>query len=323
MQRKDYPVFFAIPSHHIEKPTPEGGVPTYRGMRIGDGESPLYADIGAALGPQRVLYDNEFLSRYPERDIQHFTQLIDGRAPLVSHGDMIEHVGTVYGEIAKSMMHKLKRIWFDTNYNPIPIVLGGDHSVASPGLETILLANNRRRMGVLMVDSHGDIHHKTTSPSGSYHGMWLRPHLQGSNVGFSSITGYIQCKVHPSHLMYVGNLDLESEEKRFIRENGVQVVTLAEFRRDREAALKRVYRFMDSLDFTHVSLDIDAFQRRFAPGTGLPAKRGLHPDDVLPIMHHAQRSCERSLDVVEVYPQKDRNGATVKLAQQMISAFIG
>ena len=52
----------------------------------------------------------------------------------------------------------------------IPVVLGGDHSIA---MGTVAGASHRKRTGVVWVDAHGDFNTPETSPSGNIHGMPL------------------------------------------------------------------------------------------------------------------------------------------------------
>ena len=53
----------------------------------------------------------------------------------------------------------------------LPLVLGGDHSVALGTLGG--LARARGAGGVLWLDAHGDLNTPETSPTGNVHGMPL------------------------------------------------------------------------------------------------------------------------------------------------------
>ena len=58
----------------------------------------------------------------------------------------------------------------------IPIVLGGDHSIAAgtvSGRRRILSPRRSRSIGLIWIDAHTDINTPDTSPSGNVHGMPL------------------------------------------------------------------------------------------------------------------------------------------------------
>ncbi len=69
----------------------------------------------------------------------------------------------------------------------MPLVLGGDHSVALGTLGGLARAHGPG--GVLWVDAHGDLNRPETSPSGNVHGMVLAaamglagPAFEGSSL---------------------------------------------------------------------------------------------------------------------------------------------
>src|SRR2546421_9030537 len=57
----------------------------------------------------------------------------------------------------------------------IPIVLGGDHSVAAGTVSGVSEFYRRKneKIGLIWIDAHGDINTPGTSPSGNVHGMPL------------------------------------------------------------------------------------------------------------------------------------------------------
>jgi len=53
----------------------------------------------------------------------------------------------------------------------IPIVLAGDHSSALGTISGIKMAYPDKRLGVIWIDAHADLHSPYTTPSGNMHGM--------------------------------------------------------------------------------------------------------------------------------------------------------
>ena len=66
----------------------------------------------------------------------------------------------------------------------LPLVLGGDHSVALGTLGG--LARSRGPGGVLWIDAHGDLNRPETSPRGNVHGMPLAAALGLAGPDFES-----------------------------------------------------------------------------------------------------------------------------------------
>src|SRR5437764_15364221 len=57
----------------------------------------------------------------------------------------------------------------------VPVVLGGDHSIAAGTLSGVAahFKKKEKRVGLIWLDAHGDINTPETSPSGNVHGMPL------------------------------------------------------------------------------------------------------------------------------------------------------
>ena len=72
----------------------------------------------------------------------------------------------------------------ETTRGALPLVLGGDHSVALGTLGG--LASVHGPGGVLWIDAHSDINTPETSPSGNVHGMPLAAALGLAGEGFES-----------------------------------------------------------------------------------------------------------------------------------------
>src|SRR5205823_9244063 len=69
----------------------------------------------------------------------------------------------------------------------LPLVLGGDHSVAIGTLGGLAQAHGPG--GVLWIDAHGDLNTPETSPSGNVHGMALAAALAFAARGFRTRGG--------------------------------------------------------------------------------------------------------------------------------------
>ncbi|HZR91029.1 MAG TPA: arginase [Gaiellaceae bacterium] len=204
----------------------------------------------------------------------------------------------------------------------LPLVLGGDHSVALGTLGG--LARTGGPGGVLWLDAHGDLNRPETSPSGNVHGMVLAAVLGLAGAEFESDAWTLPA-VEPSRVALVGVRSLDAGERVLLRELGVRVYTMSDVDR---LGVERVMR--ESLEhcsgpgFVHVSLDMDVVDPEVAPGVGTPVRGGLSYREAhfaLELVAESGAAC--SLEVVEVNPILDRQNETGRLAVELVASALG
>src|SRR3989454_4725609 len=109
----------------------------------------------------------------------------------------------------------------------VPVVLGGDHSVAAgtvAGVAEVYRRQNQK-IGLLWIYAHTDVNTPDSSPSGNVHGMPLAA-LMG--LGPSELTCIFNFspKVNPENCVLVGVRDIDAIEKENIRKAGIEVFTM-------------------------------------------------------------------------------------------------
>ena len=202
------------------------------------------------------------------------------------------------------------------------ITVGGDHSIALASMLGILRYLKGKKVGVIDFDSHGDIHLAQTSPTGNFHGMWLRPLL--GDFDNAEIKNILDVRIPPQDFLYVGNLLLEGEESDFIRLNDIQAISSDDIKADGENIRKKISDFCARFDCVHVSFDIDVFKRDIVSATGTPNPDGFDWDLINRCIDPIIASKKLfSLDVVEVNPKKENARNTIETAQEIISHFCG
>jgi arginase len=204
----------------------------------------------------------------------------------------------------------------------IPLVLGGDHSVALGTLGG--LAAVRGPGGVLWLDAHGDLNTPETSPSGNVHGMPLAAVLGRAGDAFADAAWPLPA-VDPRRVMLVGVRSLDEGERAYVRETGLGVYTMTELdRRGVEAVMREALERVQGGAFVHVSLDMDVVDPEVAPGVGTPVRGGLsYREAHLAMELVAEAGLLDSLEVVEVNPILDRENATGKLAVELAASALG
>jgi arginase len=202
----------------------------------------------------------------------------------------------------------------------VPLVLGGDHSIAIGTLGG--LANANGPGAVLWVDAHGDLNRPETSPTGNVHGMPLAAAFGVAGDSFVSDAWPAQ-SVERAALVGVRSLD--EGERALISELDVRVFTMSDIDRTGiEPVLREALAFLEGAAFLHVSLDLDVVDPMFAPGVGTPVRGGLsYREAHLAAELVAESGLLDSLELVEVNPVLDRENETAELAVELAASALG
>jgi len=204
----------------------------------------------------------------------------------------------------------------------VPLVLGGDHSVALGTLGG--LASARGAGGVLWVDAHGDLNTPDSSPSGNVHGMPLAAAMGLAGERFANDTWPLPA-VDPSRVAILGARSLDDYERDFLRRSEVLVLTMSEIDRiGIEQAVGRALERIAGPGFVHVSFDMDVLDPAIAPGVGTPVKGGLNYREAHLLMEMiAESGLLTALDLVEVNPTLDIRNTTAELGTELALSALG
>jgi arginase len=210
----------------------------------------------------------------------------------------------------------------DTREGYLPVVLGGDHSVALGTLAGLREAHGPG--GVLWIDAHGDLNSPETSPSGNVHGMVLAAALGLAGERFQE-DGWGLPALARDRVALVGVRALDEGERELLRGLDAQVFTMSDVDRlGVERAIREALTHIAGPGFVHVSLDMDAVDPDVAPGVGTPVRGGLsYREAHLAMELVAESGLASSLDVVEVNPILDRENETGKLAVELVASALG
>lgn len=203
-----------------------------------------------------------------------------------------------------------------------PIFLGGDHSLSVGTVSAAAAAHGE--IGLLWVDAHGDFNTPDTSPTGNLHGM---PLAALCGLGWPELVnlGRPGAKVSPRHVVLFGARDLDTGERRLLREQGVKVITLSDIdRHGIQRAVADALAHLAPVARLHVSLDLDVLDSVYAPGVGTPVMGGLTWREAHFLMEelHADGRAV-SLDLVEVNPVLDSKNLTARLAVDLAASLLG
>ncbi len=208
----------------------------------------------------------------------------------------------------------------------VPIVLGGDHSVAAGTVAGVAEFYRRQgqKIGLLWIDAHSDINTPDTSPSGNVHGMPLAAIMGLGPPELANIFNFSP-KVSPENCVLIGVRDIDSIEKENIRRAGVEVFTMRDIdERGMRAVMEEALRMAGrGTAGYHVSLDMDWIDPEDAPGVGTPVRGGAtYREAHLAMEIIADHGRMLSFEIVEVNPVIDEHNRTADLAVELaLSAF--
>jgi arginase len=209
-----------------------------------------------------------------------------------------------------------------TRRHALPLVLGGDHSVALGSL--VGMARAHGPGGVLWLDAHGDLNTPESSPSGNVHGMVLAAALGLGGAEFSR-DGWPLPAVEAGRLALVGVRSLDDGERELLRTLEARVFTMSEIDRiGIEPCMRQALAHTAGAAFLHLSLDLDVVDPEYAPGVGTPVRGGLsYREAHLAMEVIAESALVDSMDVVEVNPILDRENETGQLAVELVASALG
>jgi arginase len=209
----------------------------------------------------------------------------------------------------------------------LPVVLGGDHSIAAGSLSGVAsyFKKKEKKVGLIWLDAHGDINTPESSPSGNVHGMPLAAAMGYGAIELVELQGF-KPKVEPQNISLVGIRDLDSQEKKLAKKSGVHVFTMRDIdeRGMREVMSDALKYAMDDTDGISVSLDMDFVDPSDAPGVGTPVRGGVtYREAHLAMEMLADTEAMVSLEVVEINPVIDEHNRTALLGVELVLSGLG
>jgi arginase len=206
-----------------------------------------------------------------------------------------------------------------------PITIGGDHSMAIgtwSGVTEALDAYGQ--FGLIWFDAHMDAHTPQSSPSGAFHGMPLACLLGHGDAGLCAIGG-AQPKLDPRHVCLIGIRSFEQEEAAFLRQKGVTIFYMDEVKkRGLQAVLSDALIIASSAPRGYgVTIDIDAFDPEYAPGTGTREPDGLLPEEAYRLFScFAGDDKLKAIEIAEYNHHLGHDGLTSHLIFELLGVML-
>jgi len=243
---------------------------------------------GASLGIDALKVasldlESDYFARYDTEEVENVNGILfDGFDH--PNAKFIDGVYTMETRICEKVADTMSK-------GDFPLVLAGDHSTAAGTICGIKKANPDKRLGVIWIDAHADLHTPYTTPSGNMHGMPLA--MVGGidnmeckindpmketvelwekikNIGIEGP------KINLSDIVFISARDLEEPELFLLKKYGITNITTDEVRdQGVDKTASQTLSLLDDCDIIYVSFDVDSMDSQISVGTGTPVPHGL------------------------------------------------
>lgn len=230
-------------------------------------------------------------------------------------------------EIAECCRGLRKRVEDILAAGSLPLVVGGDHSIAAGTVAGVSSFHHRRgkKIGLLWFDAHGDFSTPETSPSGNIHGMACAICLGRGEPGLVRLGDCVPM-VSGEKTAIVGARSVGYFEREELKATGARVFTMHDIDTlGMSEVMRRALAVVndDTAGF-HLTFDMDGVDPSHAPGTDTPVEGGPSLREAHLVMEHAAKSGTLlGLEITEINPFVDERNRTAELAVQLVLSAFG
>lgn len=198
------------------------------------------------------------------------------------------------------------------------ITLGGDHSAAIGSWSGIANAI-KGDLGLIWFDAHMDAHTFQTSATNNIHGMPLACLLGHGEPALTQILSK-QAKLKPENVVLIGIRSYEAGEETLLKKLGIKIFYMKDIERlGLETVMQEALSIVTKNTTAFgISIDLDGFDPKDAPGTGTAEENGVSATEFL--KHFSSITTRQKftgMDVVEFSPGLDVNNKTESLIKKL------
>lgn len=289
---------------------------------------------GASLGIDALKVasldlESDYFARYDTEEVENVNDMLfDGFEH--PHAKFIDGVHTMETRVCEKVYETLKN-------NEFPLVLAGDHSTAAGTICGIKKAFPDKRIGVIWIDAHTDLHTPYTTPSGNMHGMPLsmvggldNKECQINEPRDETVELWAKIKnigvdgpkIKLDDIVFISARDFEKPEKFLLQKYNITNITTDEVRTiGVNATAKKALEKLSDCDLIYVSFDVDSMDSRISVGTGTPVPNGLMVEEAhvlnTLLVQHPKVIC---WEMVEVNPTLDTENRMAENAFEILEA---
>ena len=293
---------------------------------------------GASHGPEAIMYADitrkgDFFSRFYFTRIEDYNYELINPTPYV-HAKYIDHISKVIDGLIDEVED-----CFD--YDQFPLLLSGDHSSAIGTIAAIKNFHPTKRLGVIWIDAHGDLHSPYTTPSGNIHGMSLAASLgdvycskkinkidEATKHYWKKLTHagdrHIHPKLFPEDVVYIGIRDLESPEWKDIADNKIKYYGAEDIKsKTMNTIAAETLKYLETCDLIYISFDVDSMDPSVSEGTGTSTPDGMtlkNAKDLLSLLFNSPKIV--AMEITEVNPLQDSKNQMANAVLEILDYLI-
>jgi arginase len=275
---------------------------------------------GSSLGPDAIITaarksGSLIFGNYPITTIPVMNHMLDQPVKF-PFAKRIEGLIQIFDNISNAVQKSI-------NEDRFPLILASDHGSAGGTIAGLKALHPNKKLGVIWIDAHGDLHTPYTTPSGNMHGMPLATAIGEDNLDFKrndvkgEVAGFWQKlkdtgvkgqKIDPSHLVFIAVRDTEPEEEALMEKYNIKNHTVADLRKKGvQSIINETLTQLETCDMIYVSFDVDSMDPDLTSyGTGTPVKEGLTPEEGNDLLvGFAKEKRTACIEFVEVNPCLD------------------
>ncbi|MEF3046582.1 arginase [Pseudotabrizicola sp. L79] len=207
----------------------------------------------------------------------------------------------------------------------MPIILGGDHSLALGSVAGAAAFAHRagKPLFLLWLDAHSDFHTPMTTTSGNLHGTPVA-YIAGRD-GFDAFPAF-PAPIPADRICLYGIRSVDPAEHAALLDHDIAINDMRVL--DEHGVVKPLRDFLDRVrqvgGMLHVSLDVDFLDPSIAPAVGTTVPGGTTFREahlVMELLHES--GLVTSLDLVELNPFLDDRGMTARLMVDLVGSLMG
>jgi arginase family enzyme len=190
------------------------------------------------------------------------------------------------------------------NIEPARIYLGGDHTITYYTVKKFV--QQYPNTGFIVFDAHPDVFQAFDKPS---HQDYLK---------FLIEEGILK----PENIIVMGIRAQHPQEIHYFKEKGIRYVPCRNLM-DVAAMCDGVMEFLRPFAAVYISVDLDVLDPAYAPGVSYIEPGGYTSRELLYFLQRLKRLPNvKTIDVVELNPEKDSNSITAKTAAKIVAEFL-
>jgi arginase len=274
---------------------------------------------GASLGVEAMKIasldlKSDFFKQYDSVEVENVNEMLYDGAEH-AHAKFIDGVMIMEERVCLEVYEQL----FDEFF---PVIMAGDHSTSYGTIAGIKKMYPKKRLGVIWIDAHADLHSPYTTPSGNMHGMPLAMACgidnleckvndpKGETIEYweqLKNVGIAGPKIYPEDIVFISVRDFEKPENYLINKNNISFIETEEVKKFGPAKIaERALQILGHCDLIYVSFDVDSMDSRISTGTGTPVPNGLTVEEAKILNQELAKSPKMcAWEIAEVNPTLD------------------